>query len=515
MSEPLDRGVGEVKYFLGIDVGTSESKAVLIDENYLVVSMASVPHGLLNPQPGYFEHDAEKVWWGDCCRLIHRILDESRIRPDRIAAVGCSALGADLVPVDEQCRPLRNAILYGIDSRAYEEIEYLNEKYGKEKVLEFNGRPLCSNDIPPKMLWLKKHEPEIFDTAYKLLTASSFLTAKLTGNFTIDRFLAYGPFAPLYSKKDGQPDMEYVLDFCRPDQLAGVKETVDIAGYVTEKASEECGLCEGTPIITGTDDAAAEAVSTGVAEPGDLMLMLGSSLYMIGICPKMVKDTRIWPGGFLMPGQCCVQGGTNAAGTLTKWYRDEIFGDYFAEEQKGGRNAFSRMSEEAGEVPPGAEGLVHLPYLAGERTPVNDPDAKGMIFGLTLKHTRKHLYRAAMESVGYTIRQHLEIFAENGIDFKRIYAVGGGTKSPVWLQIIADITGQEIYKTEVSVGASYGDALLAAMGSGYLKDLAQIRSLAKIGQCFFPDPVNKGIYEKYQQIYNDLYARTKDLMHRI
>ena len=231
-----------------------------------------------------------------------------------------------------------------MDSRATKEIDWLNQKYGKQKVLEFNGRPLCSNDIPPKMLWLKNNEPDIFHKAYKLLTASSFLTAKLTGKYTIDRFLAFGPFAPLYNKQDGSPDMEYVPEFCREDQLAEVRETVDIAGYVTENAARESGLFAGTPVITGTDDSAAEAISTGVIENGDLMLQLGSSLYMIGICEKMVKDTRIWSGGFLIPGCNCIQGGTNAAGTLTKWYRNELFTDYLEDEKKGEENAFSRMA---------------------------------------------------------------------------------------------------------------------------------------------------------------------------
>ena len=504
-----------MKYYLGIDVGSSESKATLIDEKFSIVKTVSTPHDLLNPAPGYFEHDAEKVWWGDVCKLVHSILESCGILPEQIKAVGCSALGADLVAVDKNCKPLRNAILYGVDSRATKEIDWLNQKYGRQKVLEFNGRPLCSNDIPPKMLWLKNNEPDIFHKAYKLLTASSFLTAKLTGKYTIDRFLAFGPFAPLYNKQDGSPDMEYVPEFCREDQLAEVRETVDIAGYVTENAARESGLFAGTPVITGTDDSAAEAISTGVIENGDLMLQLGSSLYMIGICEKMVKDTRIWSGGFLIPGCNCIQGGTNAAGTLTKWYRNELFTDYLEDEKKGEENAFSRMAECAGQISAGADGLIQLPYIAGERTPINDPEAKGVLFGLTLKHTRNHLYRAALESVGYTIRQHLDIFTENGIKFKRIYAVGGGTKSSDWLQIIADITDCEIYRADVSVGASFGDALMAAIGIGEIKSFSSLRALIRPETCFTPNQDNRDIYDKYQKIYTQLYSVTSGLMHQL
>lgn len=504
-----------MKYYLGVDVGSSESKATLIDEKFSIVKTVSTAHDLLNPQPGYFEHDAEAVWWGDVCKLIRTMLESCHVLPSQIAAVGCSALGADLVAVDEHCKPLRNAILYGIDSRATKEIEWLNQKYGEAKVLEFNGRPLCSNDIPPKMLWLKNNEPEVFGNAYKLLTASSFLTAKLTGKYVIDRYLAYGPFAPLYNKNNGSPNMEYVPEFCRADQLAEVRETIDIAGYVTEEAASSCGLLPGTPVITGTDDSAAEAISTGVIENGDLMLQLGSSLYMIGVCQNLVKDTRVWPGGFLIPGCNCIQGGTNAAGTLTKWYRNELFADYFAVETSGGENAFEKMAKEAGEIPAGAEGLIQLPYIAGERTPINDPMARGMLFGLSIKHTRSHMYRAALESVGYTIRQHLDIFTENGIQFKRIYAVGGGAKSPDWLQIIADITNCEICRPDVSVGASFGDALMAALGIGEIKTFSDLRTIIAEGTCFYPNPENREIYDRYQRIYNQLYNRSKDLMHQL
>ena len=504
-----------MKYYLGLDVGSSASKAVLIDDSYSVVISASLPHDLLNPKPGHFEHDAENVWWGDCCRLTREILRKTGIDPREIKGVGCSALGADLVPVDKNCMPLRNAILYGIDSRAEEEIAYLNQKYGKEKVLEFNGRPLCSNDIPPKMLWLRRHEPEIAESADKLLTASSFLAAKLTGSYTIDRYLAYGPFAPLYRRENGMPDPEFVSEFCREDQLAEVRETTDIAGYVTEKASQQCGLAPGTPVITGTDDAAAEAISAGVLEEGDLMLMLGSSLYMIGVCSGRVQDKRVWPGGFIIPGLNCVQGGTNAAGTLTKWYRNEFFQDYYAQEEAGGINAFEKMSLDAETIPPGAGGLIHLPYIAGERTPINDPKARGVIFGLTLRHTRKHIYRAALESIGYTIRQHLDIFSENGIKFRRIFAVGGGTRSELWLQIIADITDCDIYKPDISVGASYGDALMAALGTGALSSFSEIRALTASGKKYSPNEANRQIYDQYQKIYNGLYQQTKDLMHKL
>ncbi len=500
-------------YFMGIDVGTFASKGVLIDEACRVIAEHTESHGMENPKPNFFEHDAEAVWWGDFCKISRRLLSLSGIDPNQVAGVGASALGADLVPVDSQCRPMRKAILYGIDARAQQEIADLQSLYSEEEILEFNGRPLCSNDVPPKILWLKNNEPEIWQNAFKFLTGSTFLTAKLTGEYVIDRFLAFGAFTPLYDPKTGEVDPRYIHQFCRPGQLAEVKDTTDIAGVITEKAAKETGLAVGTSVTVGADDSAAEAISTGVYRVGDMMLQFGSSLYMIGISDRIVRDRRIWSGGFIIPGTCSVQGGTNAAGTLTRWYRDEIFG--LEEENSDGRNAYETMMDGLDTIPPGSDGLITLPYIAGERTPLNDPQAKGVIFGLSMHHTRKHLYRSALESIGYTVAQHLQIFRENQVEIRRILAVGGGTKNKVWLQMIADITGCPIETAGVTIGASYGDAVMAAIGTGHLEGFSALDTIIQSGEVYIPDPGRHETYQKYQEIYQEIYQSTKDLMRKI
>jgi xylulokinase len=504
-----------LKYFMGIDVGTYASKGVIIDCNCRVVAEHTVHHGMDNPSPGYFEHDAEEVWWGDFCRVSKKLITDTGINPKQIAGIGASALGADLVPVDEKCVPLRKAILYGIDARAHKEIAFLQSIFSEDEILEFNGRPLCSNDVPPKILWLKNNEPAVWERAYKLLTGSSFLTAKLTGEYVIDRFLAYGAFTPLYNPQNGEIDMRYISMFCRPDQLAAVKDTTDIAGVVTELAAEQTGLAPGTPVIVGADDSAAEAISTGVFEIGDMMLQFGSSLYMIGLSERIVQDNRIWSGGFIIPGVCSVQGGTNAAGTLTRWYRDRIFGISEEEERRTGRNAYEIMMEGIDSISIGSDGLITLPYIAGERTPINDPDAKGVIFGLTMNHTKQHMYRSALESVGYTVAQHLDIFRENNVEIQRILAVGGGTKNPLWLQIITDITGCRIETAGVTIGACFGDAAMSAIGTGHLNGFADLRQYIQPGESFDPRLEHHRKYQKYRIIYEEIYQRTKELMKKI
>lgn len=501
-------------YFMGIDTGTFESKGVLVDQNFKVIAVSAHPHGMDNPKPNHFEHDAEAVWWHDFCVISRDLLAQSGIDPKDIKALGASALGADCLPVDEQCRPLRKAILYGIDARAVDEMEQLTELYGQEQIKAWYGRPLCSSDVMPKILWIKNKEPEVYEKTHKFLTGSSYLTAKLTGRYTVDRFLGLSSFNPLY-RPDGTPDEELCKPICRPDQLAEVLSTIDVAGRITPEAADETGLAEGTPVIVGTDDSGAEAISAGVLEPGDMMLQIGSSVYMFLCTDRLVSDDRVWREEFIIPGTFDISAGTNTAGTLTRWYRDQLFPDVTQVADKTGKNAYELMMHGIADIPPGSDGLVTLPYFAGERTPINDPMAKGVIFGLTLEHTRAHLYRSALESVGFAINQHFRIFREHRVPVRKIMATGGGTKNPLWLQMIADITGEIIRTPENTIGASFGDAMMAAMGIHYFSSYGDLAAVVEEGASYAPDPEKHRIYQKYQSVFDELYPKTKDLAHRL
>lgn len=504
------------RYFMGIDIGTNESKGVIMDENCNIVAKAVTEHETENPRPGYYEHDAEKIWWGDFCRLSKQLIGTSGLNPEQIAAVGCSALSADVVPVDENCVPLRKAILYGIDARAAREIEEITEYYGPQRMKKiFGDRELCSSDCMPKILWIRNNEPDIFEKTYKFLTASSYLTAKLTGVYVIDRYLAVSSFAPCY-RSDLSIDHALTEEiYCRADQLAEGRETAEVVGKVTKKAAEETGLAEGTPVVTGTDDSGAEAISTGVLQPGDLMIQLGSSCYIMYCSDRMVEDERIWSEDFLIPGTFCVDGGTNTAGALTKWIRNEMFQDFLAAQEAGEENAFAAMAALADEVPVGSDGLVVLPYFAGERTPINDPEARGVYFGLLQSHTRKHLYRAALEGVAYSIAQHVKILEEHELPIRNFMCVGGGAQNLPWLQMIADVCGYTVKTAEITLGSSYGDAMIAAIGVGHFKDYGDLASFIKSGHTFVPDEQKHRQYEKYYSVYERLYQVLKPLMHEL
>lgn len=502
------------QYYMGIDVGTSETKGVIIDDDCRIVLQRSVKHGMENPRPLYYEQDAEKVWWGDVCAVAKGLLQDSSIPPQSICALGTSTLGCDCLPVDPDCRPLRKAILYGIDARAHEEIAWLNAFYGKEKVQSLFGRDICSGDVAAKILWIKRNEPEVYDKTYKFLTGSSYLTAKLTGEYVIDRFLGQASFRPLY-REDGSICTEECGLFCRSSQLAEARAVHSIAGRVTERAAAETGLAAGTPVITGTGDSSAEAISTGVLSPGDMMLQFGSTLFLYYCSDKPVYDNRMRGNTFLIPGTFSLSGGTNTCGSLTRWYRDVIFPDQAAAELHGGESAFAKMTDGIEDIPPGCEGLVTLPYFSGERTPINDPLACGMVFGLNLKHTRAHLYRSALEGIAFSVRQHLEILDEHQLPLKKIMAVGGGTKSPKWMQIIADVTGKPIKVAEITVGAAYGDALMAALGAGRFSSFSELDSVISLNHTYVPNGEKYAEYEPYYRLFCQLYQQNKGLMHSL
>lgn len=500
--------------YLGIDIGTFSSKGVVVDSCGKIIAEESVPHDMESPQPNYFEHDAEAVWWHDFCLLSNKLLQNNLVRGKEIAAVGASTLGCDCLPVDENLRPLRKAILYGIDARAGEEIDYLTGVFGEDLVKQYFGRPIASGDIATKILWIRNHEPTVFEKTYKFLTGSSYIGAKLTGECRIDRYLACAAFQPLYDD-NGTIRENMCEGICRPDQLAQAATVTDIIGTITETAAKETGIPVGTPVITGTGDSCAEAISSGVVKNGYAMLQFGSTMFLNLCTDRKVTDDRVRSAVFTIPGYYTVFAGTNTAGTLTKWYRDCLHPDMVTAEESGGEDAFALMAEEAALVPPGSENLYTLPFFAGERSPINDPLAKGMIFGLTLSHTRAHMYRSALEGIGYTADRIMQVLREHGVFPQRIMAVGGGAKNAVWMQIVSDILGEKLYIPEITVGASYGDALMAMIGTGALSGFHDLEPMIHIGQTVVPDDACHAQYTEKKEIFWSLYEKTKTVMHQL
>lgn len=501
-------------YLIGVDIGTYSSKGVLVKTDGAVVASHTVPHGMDMPRPGFFEHDADRVWWHDFVEIVKALFQKSGVDPKQVLAVGASAIGSCVLPIDENGRPLRPGILYGIDTRAMKEIEYLEEALGKDAIFKTSGAHLSSQASGPKILWIRNNEPEVYEKARWFLTSEAYLVYKLTGKASIDIYTA-GGYAPLHDVYTHQWVPEAAAHITPLERLPQTYWSYEVVGGVTAEAARQCGLAEGTPVVAGTTDAAAEAISAGVADFGDMMLMFGSSVFFIMKTAELVKTQYFWSSNFLEAGAFAFLGGMSTTGSLTTWFRDQFAQHELEKEKAGGENAYAVLAEAAAQSPIGARGLVALPYFEGERTPLHDPKAKGVWFGLSLKHTKGDIYRAILEGVAFGIRHNFEMMSAEGIYPGRILAVGGGSKNPLWMQIVADVCNIELVIPEQQIGASYGDAFLAATGIGLYKNLSEIKKWVRAKETVKPQAESGKLYDFNYHIFRDLYSSTKVLMHRL
>ncbi|WP_394891672.1 FGGY-family carbohydrate kinase [Mesorhizobium sp. AaZ16] len=493
-----------MNYYLGIDIGTFRSKGVIVDTSGHVVASASKPHRMLVPQSGWAEHRPKQDWWGDFTTICKKMLADSGIAPNSIRAVGASAIGPCMLPVDDDGEALSNAVLYGVDTRASKEIDELNAAIGPDRILERCGNALTSQSVGPKILWLKKNRPEVFRKAAKIVTSTTYLVQKLTGECVIDHYSAAN-FSPIYVVEKQGWSTELAPDIIDIERLPNIMWTTAVAGHVTTRAARATGLAQGTPVIAGTIDAAAEALSVGVVRQGDTMVMYGSTVFTIMLSKNRIEDPRLWYAPWLFPGGHASMAGLATSGTLTHWFRDQAARDLDPDE------AFANLSREAEASPPGANGLVMLPYFSGERTPIHDPDAKGMIFGLNLTHRRGDLYRALLEGIACGTNHIIETYRDIGHMPGSLIAVGGGTRNRVWSQAVSDISGMAQTVCQNSVGASYGDAFLAALGVGDVSK-RDILTWNPEERRIKPDRKNRPVYERRYKVFRQLYERTRDLM---
>lgn len=506
-----------MKYFMGIDVGTYSSKGVVVGSDGRIVAQESKPHETAMPHPGWAEHEADGVWWQDLCTIARALIRRSGLSPSDIAGVGTSGIAPCVLPLSKDGKPLRPAILYGIDTRATAEINELSERLGKDWIVEHSGAGLSAQSAGPKVLWIRRHEPDVWKQARYFVTSTSYLVYRLTGRLAIDHYTA-AFYGPLYDLGEQRWSAAGSAEVCSLDTLAPPRWTSEIAGYVTAEAAEQTGLAEGTPVITGTADAAAEAVTAGVLKPEDTMLMFGSSLFIIRVFDRKPEGGVFWPAPFLFPGTYALAGGMSTSGAVTQWFREEFAHEERAAEEKGGANAYEALAESAERIPAGAEGLMALPYFSGERTPLNDPDARGVIAGLTLSHTRAHVYRALLEAVAFGVRHNLEAMGErvgagSSLSAGSLVAIGGGAANRVWMQIIADVMGQS-FMIRTSPGAPYGDAALAAVGTGFV-ERSDVLDWVPEGERVDPDPANHETYTRLYRVYRDLYPSAVDALHTL
>ena len=503
-------------YIVGVDIGTQGIKAVALDENLRPAARVYAETSVSSPRPGWVEHDAEAVWWRGFCHAVEKLLAEL---PNRdILGVGCSGIAPCMLPVGADGKPLRPAILYGIDTRCRDEVLEMTEILGEETVLKLNKRPLTTQSVGPKILWFRKHEPELFRQTTRVFSATNYVINRLTNAFVIDRPQAC-EMAPFYSYDIGNWDDRVLDTFDIPrSMLPEIRRSYEAAGVITSAAAKECGLPEGIPVTTATVDAFAEFISTGAYSQGEAAVIYGTTGVIALTTDKLpvMKDIWIFPHP-LFDDHYLAIGAMAATAALTKWFRDN-FGDLEKlMEQRVNRSAYEFLSDQAAAVPAGSEGLLALPYFNGERTPIADPLASGVIMGLTTYHTRAHVYRALLESAAYGFRHHLDLFENYGFSVQQVTACGGGAKSSLWVQIVSDVTGFDQIRPCVSLGSDVGTAYLVARTVGWIDSFSSLKerlsgdALATITA----DPAARATYDGYYKVYRSLYGSIKDEMHAL
>jgi len=481
---------------LGVDIGTSSSKGVLVRPDGTIVATTQRPHQLSLPRPGWAEHDGETVWWADFVAIARELATHEG---GRIAAVGVSGIGPAVLPVDAAGRALRPAILYGIDTRATREVDELTERFGPDVILARGGTLLTSQAAGPKLAWIRRHEPDVWARTRRFHMAHSLVIERLTGEYVLDHHSA-SQCDPLYDMAAAAWAMDWAVDVVPGLDLPRLAWSNDVVGRVHGEGAAATGIPEGTPVVAGTIDAWAEALSAGVRDPGDTMLMYGTTMFMVEIARAFRPEASLWTTQGVFEGTCTYAAGLSTSGGLTVWLRDIV-----------GRE-FETLIAEAAQTPPGADGLVVLPFFGVARSPIFDPRARGGIFGLTLSHGRGHLYRGLLEGSAYEVRHNLEVMEAAGAAPEQLTAIGGGTKSGLWTQIVSDVTGLRQVIPAVTIGASYGDAMLAGDGAGLVAADARWNAPA---ETLRPDARARARYDELYRVYRSLYPATVEQAHAL
>lgn len=481
---------------IGVDIGTSSSKGVLVDNVGHVMAESVRAHVVDRPYPGWVEMSAAQ-WWDECVDIIRDLI--AKVPDAVVTAVGASGMGPCLLVTDENSQPLRNAMLYGIDTRATAQIEQLSKEFGEEQILQRCGSVLSTQAVGPKLAWLSENEPEVWARARRMFMPGSWLVYQLTGKYILDQQSA-SQCTPLYDA-DAQNWYEPWSKEIAPDlDFPPLMWPGEIAGRVTPTAASLTGLEVGTPVVAGTIDAWAEALSGDAHRIGDLMLMYGSTMFLVNTLDARVSAPMLWGTTGAMPGTYSLAAGMATSGAITDWLREIV----------GGPD-IEMLLQEASDSGPGARGLLMLPYFAGERTPIADPLARGLIAGLTLSHHRGDLYRAALEATAFGVRHNVESIRNAGGRIERVIAIGGGTKGGLWTQIVSDVTGLTQFVPSQTIGASLGMAFLAACSVGE----ASITEWNPIGEVKTPREETFLVYEDRYRLYRQLYTATADITHEL
>ena len=501
--------------FLGIDIGTSGTKTLAVDDRGRILAEDTAQYPQYHPRPLWSEQDPED-WWQGTVKTVRGAVRKAKVKKEDVKAIGLSGQMHGSVFLDKRHRVIRNALLWN-DQRTAAECEEIERRAGGRRALiKMVANPALTGFTAPKILWLRNNEPRNFDKTVKVLLPKDDVRRRLTGELATDVSDASGMLLLDVKKRDWSQKLLSKLELDR-DLLATCYESEDVTGRLTKEAAKLLGLSTACLVVGGAGDCAANGVGTGVVKKGALSTSIGTSSVMFVHSDEVEIDPlgRLHTFCHAVRGKWHMMGVSLTGGGALEWFAKQLCADIGAG-RKSKPDPYDLLNREARQISPGSEGLFFLPYLAGERTPHADPDARGCFVGLTLKHSRGHLARAIMEGVTYAMRDSLSIIKELGVPVRQIRVSGGGSKSPLWRQMQADVFGQPAVTINAEQGPAFGVALLAAVGAGAFKNIQEacaatidVASQTKV------DRAAKKIYDRAFPIYQDLYRSLKDDFKRI
>jgi xylulokinase len=489
-------------FLLGIDLGTQSVKSVVLDDQGTVHAVAQAEYPILTPRVGWAEQEPQ-VWWRATCHTTQEVIAKAGVGPAGIAGVGLSGQMHGTVCIDREGLPVRPAIIWA-DGRSAAEVDELVAELGRERLGRLTANPLAAGFMAATVRWLRRHEPDTLRLTSTFLLPKDYIRLRLTRQIATDATDAASTLLFDVAGRRWSDEMLRLVGIA-PEMLPRVVESHEVCGTVTRHAARDTGIPAQTPVVAGGGDQPVSAIGNGVIAPGVLLSTLGTGgqLFSPLEVPSYDPELRTHTFCHAVPGRWYVMGAMLSAGLCLRWLRDQVYGGLGLD--------YEALSAAAAEAEPGAEGLIFLPYLLGERTPHMDARARGVFFGLALRHERRHLVRAVMEGVAFALRDSLEIFRSIGVAAREIIAAGGGARSAVWRQIQADVFGTPLTPVQTQEPAACGAAVLAGIGTGVFPSAEDAaRRIVQLGKAVEPVPANVARYDELHALFRSLYPRLRD-----
>jgi xylulokinase len=498
------------KYLLGIDIGTSACKIAIFNRQGEVIASGSESYEVYYPKPGYVEQNPEE-WWEAIYCTIKVTLRKAGINKEEIAGVGVDGQSWSAIAIDKDGKVLTNTPIW-MDTRAVDICDRLNKEVGEDAIFNMAGNSLQASYTTAKIIWYKENLPEIYEKIDKILQSNSFIVYRLTGELSQDKSQGYGYHC--FDMHNGTWNEEMCKRMGIPMEfLPNIYDCHQVVGYVTAKAAELSGLAVGTPVVAGGLDAACGTLGAGVIHPDETQEQGGQAGGMSICIDQYSADPRLILSFHVVPNLWLLQGGTTGGGGAIRWFEKE-FADYERElGKKVGKSSLELLNDIAEVVNPGSDGVVFLPYMAGERSPLWDVHAKGVYYGLDYSKTKGHFVRATMEGVAFSLRHNIDVAADAGANIGELRAMGGSANSLLWTQIKSDVTGKPIAVPSSDTATTLGAVILAGVGVGMYRDFEEaVNMTVKVKRYHVPNMDNYAIYEKNYQTYLELYHNLKTTM---